>query len=132
MNSPPISRPRVVALIVAAGSGTRAGSAVPKQFALVAGKPMIAHSHAAFAGHAAVDSVVVVVGAGQADALRSVIDDVRHIDGGATRRDSVRAGLEAIAADEMIRIRVAPTWLRVDARYGSVYRRRGQPGLVLR
>ncbi|MCV7078539.1 hypothetical protein [Mycobacterium szulgai] len=39
---------------------------------------------------------------------------------------------EAIATDEMIRIRILPAWLRVDARYGSVYRRRGQPGLVLR
>jgi len=39
---------------------------------------------------------------------------------------------ETIATDEMIRIRVTPAWLRVDARYGSVYRRRGQPGLVLR
>ncbi|MBX9730771.1 MAG: 2-C-methyl-D-erythritol 4-phosphate cytidylyltransferase, partial [Sphingomonas sp.] len=37
---------RVVALIVAAGSGTRAGGDVPKQYARVAGKPMIAHSYA--------------------------------------------------------------------------------------
>ncbi|OBK25195.1 hypothetical protein A5634_01890 [Mycobacterium asiaticum] len=34
--------------------------------------------------------------------------------------------------DEMIRVRVLPTWLRIDARYGSVYRRRGDPALVLR
>lgn len=39
---------------------------------------------------------------------------------------------EAIEADEMIRVRVTPAWLRVDARYGSVYRRRGDPALVLR
>ncbi|MCV7198577.1 hypothetical protein [Mycobacterium angelicum] len=39
---------------------------------------------------------------------------------------------EEIATDEMIRIRILPAWLRVDARYGSVYRRRGQLGLVLR
>jgi hypothetical protein len=35
-------------------------------------------------------------------------------------------------ADEIIRVRILPTWLRVDARFGSVYRRRGQPALVLR
>jgi len=35
------------------------------------------------------------------------------------------------AADEMIRVRVLPTWLRVDARFGSVYRRRGDPALLL-
>jgi hypothetical protein len=39
---------------------------------------------------------------------------------------------DEIAADEMIRVRILPTWLRVDARFGSVYRRRGDPALVLR
>ena len=34
--------------------------------------------------------------------------------------------------DEIIRVRVLPTWLRVDARFGSVYRRRGDPALLLR
>lgn len=37
-----------------------------------------------------------------------------------------------LAADEMVRVRVLPTWLRIDARFGSVYRRRGDPALVLR
>ena len=35
-------------------------------------------------------------------------------------------------ADEMIRVRILPAWLRLDARFGSVYRRRGHPALVLR
>lgn len=39
---------------------------------------------------------------------------------------------DAIDADEMIRVRLLPTWLRIDARFGSVYRRRGDPALVLR
>lgn len=39
---------------------------------------------------------------------------------------------ESIDADEMIRVRFSPTWLRMDARFGSVYRRRGDPALVLR
>jgi hypothetical protein len=37
-----------------------------------------------------------------------------------------------VAADEIVRVRVLPTWLRIDARFGSVYRRRGDPALVLR
>lgn len=37
-----------------------------------------------------------------------------------------------VSADEIVRVRVLPTWLRVDARFGSVYRRRGDPALVLR
>jgi hypothetical protein len=39
---------------------------------------------------------------------------------------------EAVAADEIVRVRALPAWLRVDARWGSVYRRRGDPALVLR
>lgn len=39
---------------------------------------------------------------------------------------------DAIGDDEVIRVRVLPTWLRVDARFGSVYRRRGPASLVLR
>ncbi|KUI25476.1 hypothetical protein [Mycobacterium sp. GA-2829] len=38
----------------------------------------------------------------------------------------------ALAADEIVRIRVSPTWLRVDARFGSVLRRLGDPAVVLR
>jgi hypothetical protein len=39
---------------------------------------------------------------------------------------------ESVAADEVVRVRVLPAWLRIDARFGSVYRRRGDPALVLR
>lgn len=37
-----------------------------------------------------------------------------------------------ISADEIVRVRALPSWLRIDARFGSVYRRRGDPALVLR
>ncbi|OBA78753.1 hypothetical protein A9W99_22610 [Mycobacterium sp. 1164966.3] len=37
-----------------------------------------------------------------------------------------------VQTDEIIRVRIMPSWLRVDARFGSVYRRRGQPALMLR
>jgi hypothetical protein len=39
---------------------------------------------------------------------------------------------ESVSADEIVRVRVQPAWLRIDARFGSVYRRRGDPALVLR
>jgi hypothetical protein len=47
---------------------------------------------------------------------------------------SSAAGLdpETVAADEIVRVRALPAWLRIDARFGSVYRRRGDPALVLR
>ena len=39
---------------------------------------------------------------------------------------------DSVATDEIVRVRALPAWLRVDARFGSVYRRRGDPALVLR
>lgn len=39
---------------------------------------------------------------------------------------------DALPAEEIIRVRVMPNWLRIDARFGSVFRRRGDPALVLR
>lgn len=33
--------------------------------------------------------------------------------------------------DEVVRVRVAPAWLRIDARFGSVFRRRGGPALLV-
>ncbi|AKK28688.1 hypothetical protein [Mycobacterium sp. EPa45] len=39
---------------------------------------------------------------------------------------------ERPSEDEIVRVRLSPTWLRIDARFGSVYRRLGNPALVLR
>ena len=37
----------------------------------------------------------------------------------------------AVGGEEIVRVRTQPAWLRIDARFGSVYRRRGHPALVL-
>jgi hypothetical protein len=39
---------------------------------------------------------------------------------------------QAAGVGEIVRVRVQPAWLRIDARFGSVYRRRGNPAVVLR
>ncbi|MEE6164385.1 MULTISPECIES: hypothetical protein [unclassified Mycolicibacterium] len=38
---------------------------------------------------------------------------------------------ESLSAGEIVRVRAHAAWLRIDARFGSVYRRRGAPALVL-
>ena len=93
-----------VALIVAAGQGVRSGGNVPKQYATLAGKPMIAHSYEAVAAHPAISQVIVAIGPGQEDALAAALGDVAHVTGGATRRASVRAGLDALAGDRPARV----------------------------
>jgi len=52
---------RIWALIPCAGTGSRAGTASPKQYQHVAGVPMVQHTLAAFAGVAAIAKTLVVV-----------------------------------------------------------------------
>jgi 2-C-methyl-D-erythritol 4-phosphate cytidylyltransferase/2-C-methyl-D-erythritol 2,4-cyclodiphosphate synthase len=92
-----------VALIVAAGQGSRMGGP-PKQFLPLGGKPVIAHSHAALAAHPAIDAVAVVIGAGQQAELEAALGPVPMVTGGASRRESVLNGLEALAADPPARV----------------------------
>lgn len=96
------SRPAVAAVIVAAGVGLRAGQPIPKQFALWRGKPVVRHSAEAFAA-AGIGPIVVAIPDG-AEAIASQalagVPQVKLVTGGATRRQSVRLALEALAAGE--------------------------------
>jgi len=57
------STPKIAALIVAAGRGTRAGGAVPKQWQPLCGKRVIDHTLAAFQRHPQVDRIIIVLSA---------------------------------------------------------------------
>lgn len=88
---------RIGVVIVAGGSGRRIGG-VPKQLREVGGRPLLAWSCARFAAHSAVGPIVVVLPdefAAEPPAWLGVWD-VRVVAGGATRRDSVRAGLAGL------------------------------------
>lgn len=87
---------KTAALIVAAGTGERSGAPVPKQYMPVAGRPMLAWSHEALSRHPAIDTVLIVIGAGQEHMLAEAIAAPRFVTGGATRRESVAAGLAAL------------------------------------
>ena len=92
---------RTVALVVAAGGGSRAGGDAPKQYARVAGKAVLAHAIDALR-HPRIDEVRVVIGAGQENHYVEAIGDrslPAPIIGGATRRMSVSNGLETLAAE---------------------------------
>lgn len=89
--------PSAAAIIVAAGSGSRSGSDIPKQFRMVRGKPMLWHSVEAFRAHPAFETIIVVVAPGQ-NALAATaldgLDSVIVVEGGAERRDSVRNAIQ--------------------------------------
>lgn len=91
---------RTVGLLLAAGTGSRAGGDMPKQFRPVAGKPVLLHAIDALAAHPAIDSIILVIGKGQEDQVRTLIGNrpIAHIiEGADSRRGSVRAGLEHLA-----------------------------------
>jgi 2-C-methyl-D-erythritol 4-phosphate cytidylyltransferase/2-C-methyl-D-erythritol 2,4-cyclodiphosphate synthase len=90
---------RTAALLVAAGSGSRAGDGVPKQYRPLAGQPLLARALDRLS-HPAIGLVQVVIGAGQEEAYRTAIGDrdlPSPVLGGATRRASVLNGLDALA-----------------------------------
>ncbi len=96
------SSERTVALIVAAGSGSRAGGELPKQFRLLRGQAMLRHSYMALSAHPVIEQVYIAIGKGQDElALASLANlSAPHLlIGGTTRRESVRNGLQAIATN---------------------------------
>src|SRR6476469_1738584 len=93
------------AVIVAAGRSTRMGG-IDKLMAPLAGRPVVAHSIAAFVAHEAIDEVVVVVSESNEDAVEALLEeeglDARVVLGGERRRDSVRHGLGALHRCEYV------------------------------
>jgi 2-C-methyl-D-erythritol 4-phosphate cytidylyltransferase / 2-C-methyl-D-erythritol 2,4-cyclodiphosphate synthase len=95
----------VAVLIVAAGRGARATRApgLPKQYCPIGGVPIVARAIAAFAEHPRVDDILVVIHADDETLYRAASEPFaprlrQPVQGGARRQDSVRAGLEALAA----------------------------------
>ncbi|MCF3945638.1 2-C-methyl-D-erythritol 4-phosphate cytidylyltransferase [Acidiphilium iwatense] len=88
-----------VALIVAAGRGTRFGGTIPKQYRELAGSPVIRYTIAAFCRHPQIDAVQVLI---HPSDLKFYTDATSGLDllppliGGNTRQESVLLGLEGI------------------------------------
>jgi 2-C-methyl-D-erythritol 4-phosphate cytidylyltransferase/2-C-methyl-D-erythritol 2,4-cyclodiphosphate synthase len=100
---------RIAALIVAAGSGRRAGGGQPKQYRAIGGVPMIRRTVQGFRALPAVSHIQVVIGAGQEEEARKALaglDLAPPAAGGDTRQESVLRGLQALgsAAPEFVLI----------------------------
>src|SRR4051812_39116739 len=97
----------VVALIVAAGRGSRAGDGVPKQYRMLAGRPVLARTLEVFASHPSVAVVQTVIHpddeelfSGNLEFLPALqrLKLVGPVFGGETRQESVFEGLKRLAA----------------------------------
>ena len=91
-----------IAIIAAAGAGTRMASDRPKQFLLLAGTPVIFHTLKVFEQCDSIDEVIVVLPAEESAGFLSLAGKfgvrklARVVPGGLTRADSVKRGLMAI------------------------------------
>jgi 2-C-methyl-D-erythritol 4-phosphate cytidylyltransferase len=96
------------AIIVAGGSGSRMGAAVPKQFLLLQGKPVLWYSLNTFLASYGDLTVILVVPAGYWELGRSLAATVsepgrvRMVEGGETRFHSVRNGLRLVEKDSVV------------------------------
>ncbi len=85
---------QLAAILVAAGTGSRFGAETPKQFLTLMGQPVIRH-----AARALIEAGSVLQPVGDAAAIDAALEGLPHlptVPGGATRQDSVRAGLLAL------------------------------------
>lgn len=102
----PPAPPRVAAVVLAAGSGTRVGAARNKVLLEVAGRPVLAHAVRTALDLPDVVRVVVAVRPGEEEAVSqalaphlSATDEIWLVPGGDTRHASEQRALEALRAD---------------------------------
>jgi len=94
-----------VAIIVAAGSGTRFGSSVPKQFLEINGKPLLIHTLERFEFCPAIDEIILVLPAEEIEDFQSITRKFnlkklsKIVSGGAVRAASVFKGLKEIDSE---------------------------------
>ena len=98
--------PHTIALILAGGTGSRFGSARPKQFTLVAGRTVLEHSIAAFEQSEEIDEIGIVVHPKHLDEVRDLLRQQPHpkvtqvVAGGKERQDSTLNGLRAFLRED--------------------------------
>ncbi|MBE0530132.1 MAG: bifunctional 2-C-methyl-D-erythritol 4-phosphate cytidylyltransferase/2-C-methyl-D-erythritol 2,4-cyclodiphosphate synthase [Rhodospirillales bacterium] len=88
-----------IALVVAAGRGSRFGGERPKQYQRLNGRPVLRHSLETLCNHPQVDAVRVIIHPADRtlyDEAAAGLDLLAPVDGGAERQDSVRLGLESL------------------------------------
>jgi 2-C-methyl-D-erythritol 4-phosphate cytidylyltransferase len=95
---------KTVAIIPAGGVGKRMGTEIPKQYLLLSGIPILAHTLKAFQGSPVIDEIVLIVPeADMTEVRQSIIEKFGFskvgliLPGGTERQDSVRNGLQKVS-----------------------------------
>src|ERR1700753_3773100 len=94
---------KALALGVAAGNGLRVGGEIPKQFLHLGGKPLLRYCLESFLAHPRIAGVRVVINPTYRPLYTAAVDGLDlmpAVDGGTTRQESVRLGLESLLEDQ--------------------------------
>ena len=87
---------KIAAIIVAAGSGTRAGGEQPKQYQKIGGEAILRRTLRIFAAHPEIAVVQTVIGANHLSAFEDAAQGLKvatPVVGGASRQESCRIGI---------------------------------------
>jgi 2-C-methyl-D-erythritol 4-phosphate cytidylyltransferase/2-C-methyl-D-erythritol 2,4-cyclodiphosphate synthase len=95
---------KTVAIVLAAGRGVRAGGDLPKQWQMLAGRPVVSHALQAFRDAPGIEQVVLVHHADDLALAEAVADGALLVAGGATRDVSVLNALRALADHNVDRV----------------------------
>jgi len=96
------------AVIVAGGSGERMGAAVPKQFLLLNGRPLLWHTVKAFISCYTDIHIILVLPKDHIDTGKNAVSDLTtanpivFVEGGVTRFQSVQNGLKPVSGESII------------------------------
>ena len=96
------NRPTRVAVVLAGGTGTRVGLAMPKQLLTIAGKPIIEHTIARLQESPTIDEILVMMAPGHLDPVWALVRTGGYskvfnvLEGAGTRNDTTRAAIVAL------------------------------------
>lgn len=98
---------RNIAVILAGGTGTRVGLAIPKQLIKIAGKTILEHTIAVFQAADSIDEIIILMAPGHLDPVHAILRSGAYpkvtqvLEGGATRNESTSRALQALGDDEV-------------------------------
>jgi 2-C-methyl-D-erythritol 4-phosphate cytidylyltransferase len=124
-------------VLVAAGRGERMGAGRPKAFLSLSGRPLLLRAAEAFEGTPEVEAIVAVVPAGDLREAHDLLAPLHKVTavvaGGATRQESVRAGLSALPAgfDGIVLVHDAARALIEPALISSVVHAAAETGAAI-
>jgi len=101
-----VAKMRNVAVVLAGGTGTRVGLAIPKQLIKVAGKPIIEHTIALLQASPLIDEIIVLMTPNHLDAVRAILRSgcypkvTQVLEGADSRNGTTQRALDALGPGE--------------------------------